>query len=469
MMPTFDPKDLALWGRAVWNQEPKNRIEGFSIDTRNLGQGQIFVALKDKRDGHEFLEIAQSDGATGALVAKCNHDLSLPQLLADNTLDSLQSIASEYRKIFTGEIVGVTGSCGKTSTKDILGLLLGKDNTYLTEKNFNNHLGVPLSLLGIDSKIHRFGVIEAGINQLGEMKKLADMILPNIVVITNIGSSHLKGLGSEEGVAAEKSMLFSKHSSLKKVIFPSECLRFKEFSQFYASSPESCVLLRNGSPDKHQKSKDAYYEFRTETKTTGNSSSLRLWRDGFPVMNFLLPPVSSGMGSNMALSLLAAMELGTPPEYLFERLPQYSPSALRGRTLRGRGCTYFVDCYNANPVSMKDTLKFFSEQYRERPRLFVLGGMEELGPSEEALHFDLGSEIVLAKDDLVLLIGDKAKWIGDGILNEGLYDGQVLALSNGLEALSIIEDFDGAVLFKGSRALSLEKLIPKWAVEEVTI
>ena len=83
MMPIFDPKDLALWGRAVWNQEPKNRIEGFSIDTRSLGQGQMFVALKDKRDGHEFLDIAESDGATGALVAKCNHNLSLPQLLAD--------------------------------------------------------------------------------------------------------------------------------------------------------------------------------------------------------------------------------------------------------------------------------------------------------------------------------------------------------------------------------------------------
>ena len=467
MMPIFDPKDLALWGRAVWNQEPKNRIEGFSIDTRNLGQGQMFVALKDKRDGHEFLDIAESDGATGALVAKCNHNLSLPQLLADNTLDSLQNIAAEYRKIFTGEIVGITGSCGKTSTKDILGLLLGNEDTYLTEGNFNNHLGVPLSLLGIDSKIHRFAVIEAGINQVGEMQNLAEMILPNLVVITNIGSSHLEGLGSEEGVAAEKSKLFSRHSSLKKVIFPSECLRFKEFSEFYASAPESCIVLRCGSPDKHKKSSDAFYEFRTETNTTGNSFSLRLWRDGFPVMNFLLPPISSGMGSNMALSLLAAMELGISPEHLFERLPQYSPSALRGRTLRGRGCTYFVDCYNANPTSMKDSIQFFSQQYRERPKLFVLGGMEELGTSQEKLHFDLGSEILLEKDDLVLLIGEKAKWIGDGILNEGCYDGQVLALSKGSEAVSIIEDFDGAVFFKGSRALSLEKLIPEWAVEEI--
>ena len=249
---------------------------------------------------------------------------------------------------------------GKTSTKDILGLLLGNEDTYLTEGNFNNHLGVPLSLLGIDSKIHRFAVIEAGINQVGEMQNLAEMILPNLVVITNIGSSHLEGLGSEEGVAAEKSKLFSRHSSLNKVIFPSECLRFKEFSEFYASAPESCIVLRSGSPDKHKKkSSDAFYEFRTETNTTGNSFSLRLWRDGFPVMNFTASHLKWNGLQYGSIIVGSHGAWNFPGAFIRTPAPIFT-SALRGRTLRGRGCTYFVDCYNANPTSMKDSIQFFS-------------------------------------------------------------------------------------------------------------
>ena len=235
-MPTFDPNDLAKWGRGVWNSAPVDRIRGFSIDTRSLAEGQLFVAIKDKRDGHEFLEIAQKDGAGGALVSNCDKNLSFPQLLSSDTVGSLQSIAYEYRKTFKGNVIGITGSCGKTSTKDMLGNFLGSDRTHCTAGNLNNHLGVPLSLLGIELNQHKFAVIEAGINGKGEMQELAHMIQPNIVVVTNIGSSHLEGLGSEQGVANEKAHLFKQHPALKKVIFPEHCLAFKEFDEFFKTS-----------------------------------------------------------------------------------------------------------------------------------------------------------------------------------------------------------------------------------------
>tara|TARA_B100002019_G_scaffold293104_1_gene318760 strand:- start:1943 stop:3346 length:1404 start_codon:yes stop_codon:yes gene_type:complete len=466
-MPTFDPNDLAKWGRGVWNSAPVDRIRGFSIDTRSLAEGQLFVAIKDKRDGHEFLEIAQKDGAGGALVSNCDKNLSFPQLLSSDTVGSLQSIAYEYRKTFKGNVIGITGSCGKTSTKDMLGNFLGSDRTHCTAGNLNNHLGVPLSLLGIELNQHKFAVIEAGINGKGEMQELAHMIQPNIVVVTNIGSSHLEGLGSEQGVANEKAHLFKQHPALKKVIFPEHCLAFKEFDEFFKTSNSQCMVLRKGVPQGQCREGEVHYEFRTETNTTGNSFALRLWRDGFPVMNFSTPPLSEGMASNMALSILASLELGIEEKNLFERLPQYSPPALRGRTLSGRGCTYFVDCYNANPTSMQDSITFFKKQFSDQPKLLVLGGMEELGEKEEELHQDLGAQIQLEENDLVVLVGEKASWLGEGILASGGREDQVLALNQGNEANSIIEDFKGAVFFKGSRSLKLESLVPEWAVEKI--
>jgi UDP-N-acetylmuramoyl-tripeptide--D-alanyl-D-alanine ligase len=464
-MPTFDPDDLALWARGTWNHVPPQRIEGFSIDTRKIDKGELFVAIKDQRDGHEFLEVAERDGAGGALVSSRDDKLSFPQLLASDTLDSLQGIAEEYRKTFGGTVVGITGSCGKTSTKDVLGILLGSEVTHCTSGNLNNHLGVPLSLLGIELNQHKFAVIEAGINGRGEMQDLAKMIQPNIVLVTNIGSSHLAGLGNEAGVAREKAELFNPHPKLQKVIFPEKCLEHKEFTDFYQKSPSLCNVLRNGVPSEKDNSGDSYYEFRTETNTTGDSSTLRLWRDGFPVMTFPVPSLSDGMVSNIALALLASLEMGIDQKALFERLPQYSPSALRGTTLTGRGCTYFVDCYNANPTSMLDSISFFSSQYSTLPRLFVLGGMEELGEEEEKLHETLGSKIKLNENDLVLLIGQKASWMAKGILAAGGKDRQVLGLKDGSEAIPVIEDFRGAIFFKGSRALKLENLVPQWAVE----
>ena len=169
----------------------------------------------------------------------------------------------------------------------------------------------------------------------------------------------------------------------------------------------------------------------------------------------------------MALSILASLELGIEEKNLFERLPQYSPPALRGRTLSGRGCTYFVDCYNANPTSMQDSITFFKKQFSDQPKLLVLGGMEELGEKEEELHQDLGAQIQLEENDLVVLVGEKASWLGEGILASGGQEDQVLALNQGNEANSIIEDFKGAVFFKGSRSLKLESLVPEWAVEKI--
>ena len=463
-MPDFNPSDLANWCSGEWTKLPETTINGFSIDTRNLGEGELFVAIKDNRDGHEFLDLAEQRGACGALVTNLVNDRNIPQLISGNSLTALQAIAQSHREKFHGKVVGITGSCGKTSTKDILTLLLGYESTHSTDKNLNNHLGVPLTLLGIDPLVHKHSVVEAGINQTNEMGVLAKMISPNIAIITNVGSSHLEGLISEDIVAKEKFGLIREAKDLNLAIFPEHCLKFEEFYNFHKSSDNRSIVLYEGKPPPEQSENEAYFQFRTETNITGNSGVLRLWRTGFPVLNLEVPPVSRGMGSNLALALIAATELGLSEDIFFERLPQYTPSSLRGRILQGRGRTYYVDCYNANPSSMKDSILFFTETNPNRPRLLVLGGMEELGDEEKLLHSETGAGISLEDGDLALMIGEKASWIAAGMVQNGVSEDQILLLNEKEDARPVIEDFDGAVLFKGSRKSGLETLVPSWAI-----
>ena len=466
-MLRFDPDNLAQWGKGRWEIQPKSEINGFSIDTRNLGDGQMFVALKDKRDGHDFVQQAKDSGAVGALVSRWVTDVDFPQLKTPDSLLSLQDIARNHRNLFSGQVVGITGSCGKTSTKEILKILLGENVTLSTRGNLNNHLGVPLTLLEIDPELHKYAVVEAGINQPGEMEQLSNMINPEYSIVTLIGQSHLEGLGTVEKVADEKSRIFNTPGNNSKVFFPNTCQNYAPFKKENLNGRDYIVLKQGEPTGRNIEENEAFYDFRTETETNGGSSMLRLWRHESPFFSVKLDPISSGMASNMALALLVASDMGINDKDLFERLPQYRPSTLRGKTLQGRGNKYFVDCYNANPSSMIDSIDFFRNSNPEINKLYVLGAMEELGENEKELHVNVGKRISLGAKDLVLLIGEKAGWIADGILEGQGSDEQVIILPDSENAVSIIEDFKGAVFFKGSRSAKLETLVPSWAVDQL--
>ena len=205
-MLIFDPERLAHWSGGKWHGDVPMNISGFCIDTRKMESGKMFVALKAERDGHNFLEQAAKGGASAALVSNLILNLNLPQLLVDDTLRAFHSIAANYRKEFTIPVVGITGSCGKTSTKEFLSLLLG-DKAHKTAKNLNNYLGVPLTLLEMENGKHNFSVVEVGINQMDEMETLSSLISPTLVLITMIGESHLEGLKNVATVASEKAKI----------------------------------------------------------------------------------------------------------------------------------------------------------------------------------------------------------------------------------------------------------------------
>ncbi|MBL4576559.1 MAG: hypothetical protein JKY51_10785, partial [Opitutaceae bacterium] len=228
----FDPVLLADWAKGEWRDSiPRCPVTGFSIDTRTLKEGDLFIALKtDERDGHEFLGNAAEAGAVGAVVNRRVVGVGIPQLVTDDPMRALQEIAREHRRLFTSPIVGVTGSCGKTSSKDIIALLLGGPEEVLsTHANLNNALGVPLTLLELDPGKHQVGVIEAGISLVGEMELLGSLIHPDVTVVTMIGSAHLDGLKSLETVAKEKLVLALSGKPNGLVVFPYECFKFAAF------------------------------------------------------------------------------------------------------------------------------------------------------------------------------------------------------------------------------------------------
>ena len=190
----FRGSDLAEWTGGTWFGSIPERIKGFAFDSRSLDAGALFIALSHgERDGHNFVEAAIEAGASACMVER-SLPVSIPQLVVPNALQALAECARAVRARFTGPVVGVTGSCGKTSTKEMLQWVLGKEQCHATRANWNNHLGVPLSLLELHGQGYAYSVIEAGISARGEMAYLSSLIRPNVAVFTNIGAAPSGGI-----------------------------------------------------------------------------------------------------------------------------------------------------------------------------------------------------------------------------------------------------------------------------------
>lgn len=462
-MASFNPVDLSSWSGGEWTRLPDSLLKGFCIDSRKAALGELFVALRAQRDGHQYLQKAVSSGVVGALVDHHVESVDCPQLVVPNTLIAFQQIAQKHRDSFGGKVVGVTGSCGKTSTKEILRLLLS--GAHCTEGNFNNHLGVPITLSRLSLTKHSHAVIEAGINQTREMDDLTRMINPDVCIITSIDHSHLAGLGTIQTVANEKIKLWLQAKKSCIGVFPEELLQFDAFSE--AKKDRSFVVVKKKKIFSSEEDvNEVLYEISTETNERGHSLNLLIKRCGCPPLVIPVEHTSEGMIRNMVLACVVAWKLGVSDQEICERLPQYRPSGLRGSCLVGRGRSYVLDCYNANPSSMLDSIQFFFEKYRKQPKLLVLGGMNELGDLSQELHGQTGRSINLAPTDQAIIIGEYAKELADGMIENGASNEQISILNDTESARPLIEDFKGVVLLKGSRSYQLEELIPAWAVEE---
>jgi len=454
-MPVFPPQLLAAWTGGRWTQMPAAAPTGFAIDTRALPAGSVFVALKTaKRDGHDFLTEACVAGAAAALVARPDPLVALPQLVVADPLAALQAVAREHRRRFTGPVFAITGSAGKTSTKEILALLLGGEGggVLATEGNLNNHLGVALTLTRLDPARHRFAVIEAGISAPGEMPVLANMIEPDTVIVTFVGPAHLEELGGLEGVAREKVALAAALRPGGQAIFPSSCVAFAAFREL---DPAHCLVLERVDrlADVDTAGSRLAFSVAQAAETTTVSVGL-----GTPPAVVPLRRTTDGMAQNVALAVCAALRSGVRWQDVQQRLRSWHPAPLRGEWTVGDGRRIYLDCYNANPASMADALAYFdSIAPPEEPRLYVIGCMEELGAGAEGYHEELGRSLHLRRGDQLLAVGGFAGAVRAGALAAGIPADQIETGPAVGPFAPRLAAFQGALFVKGSRRHALEK------------
>ncbi|MBL9201794.1 MAG: UDP-N-acetylmuramoyl-tripeptide--D-alanyl-D-alanine ligase [Opitutaceae bacterium] len=449
-MPNFTPEQLALWTGGRWTARPAAALRAFGFDTRKLGAGGVFVALRtEKRDGHDYLVDAAAAGAGAAIVA-APRAVALPQLVVADPLAAFGAIAREWRRLFRGRVIGISGSAGKTSTKDLLALLLGgaASGVAATEGNLNNLIGVPATLTRLDPALHRVAVIEAGINMPGEMARLGAMIEPDVAIITLIAAAHTEALGGVEGVAREKALLPAALRPGGVTIAPEDAARHAPLAELRGRKK---ILARGGEAGGDR------VVFAVDHR--GERTSLTLIEAGRATTHFSLRRVSEGMAQNAALAITAARDLGVPDADIEERLAQWRPAKHRGEVRRIDGRLVYLDCYNANPASMADALDAFEAiAPASEPRLYVIGCMAELGAEAPAHHRALGRRLRLRADDQLLVIGEHADLVCAGVLDQGDFSRQIQIASSIAPLAAAFAEWRGAVFVKGSRRYELEKI-----------
>lgn len=463
-MNPFDPDTIAQWAKGTWKDTKlPESVAGFCFDARNLKPGECFIALScGVRDGHEFVEQAVEKGA-GSLMLERPQTATLPQLIVNDSLAAMGRVASEIRKRFAGPIAGITGSCGKTSTKEMLRTILGEGQVHATPGNWNNLIGVPMTLFELNGEEHSFAVIEAGINQRNEMSRLGSIINADLTIITNIGPAHLELLGSLENIAAEKSFLVEHSKTDAPVILPNAAFKYPAFSKY---ADRSIVLAEEGE-SVHGEPRQMV---RFKLEISGFEFSRLTMSDGKTVQNFEIASPSRGVCTNAALAVIAARHLGITDAEIKKRLAGWVPSSNRGCIVRRNEQAFYIDCYNANPASMSDSLAAFHRSMPTgQPRFYVIGTMNELGENAINLHRQVGMRIKLDECDRIIFVGDgrfTAAYV-DGAVEAGVSLKQIKSVTDAEAIKSEIANFSGNIFLKGSRSHQLEKILPAPIIEKL--
>ncbi|MCC6784698.1 MAG: UDP-N-acetylmuramoyl-tripeptide--D-alanyl-D-alanine ligase [Planctomycetes bacterium] len=420
-------------------------------DSRHIRPGDLDVALRGERfDAHDFVPHALRAGAHGVLVDRDVDRARLPStgfvVRVTDTARALVQLAHEHRSRSAARVVGITGSCGKTSTKDMLGFVLARAmGTVASPKSFNNQIGVPLSLLEIRPET-RAAVIEIGTNGPGEIEMLTRCAEPDIGILTCVREAHLAGLGDLEGIAREKASLFDGVRAGGLAILNADD---RACARIAARLTTRKALVRIGAPADW---------FATEVGFCGFGTTFRLNGER-PVA---LPRLGSHNVYNALFCIAAAAELGVSPAMAIEALAVLPHSARRLEPREVGNVRIIDDSYNMNPASARAALHVLQCLEAEGRRILVFGGMRELGPQSAALHEALGVELAAAGIDLFLAVGAEALPIAKGARDAGMAADRIVTVGTvgeGIEFLRRTVGAGDAVLCKASRAVGLDSLV----------
>jgi UDP-N-acetylmuramoyl-tripeptide--D-alanyl-D-alanine ligase len=432
-------------------------INKVSTDSRTIKAGELFVALRGENfDGHDFVESCAKAGATGALV-DLNWTGSVPRtfalLRAADTLQAYQTLAANYRRSLALKVLAITGSNGKTSTKDFVASVLARRfRVTKTEGNFNNHVGLPRTILEATSE-DEVGVWEIGMNHPGEITALSKIAAPDAAIITNIGVAHIEFMGSREAIAAEKGALAEAIEPQGTVILNAN----DPFSEGIAARTRAKVVFA-GTTDGTVRA--------IEIRQSADGSEFTIV-EGAHRCRAQLPVAGSHMVQNALLAVAAGRAFGLSIEECAAGLTAAPLTKARLQIKEIGGVQFLDDSYNANPDSMKAALRTLVELDAEGKRIAVLGEMRELGAESERGHREVGETAATLGVNQLITIGDTAKLIAEGARTAGL-DNVSSTRSTGEAAklLGEIAEPGDLVLIKGSRAARTEEVIERFGSQD---
>lgn len=437
-------------GKAVTED---TRVDSVVLDSRKITAGGVFIAsVGERRDGHEFIAQVFAGGVALVVTEKTPEQVEqewrVPAdawgsyLLVEDSLRALKDIGAYYRSKLTIPVVGITGSVGKTSTKEfIAGVLSEKYHVLKTEGNYNNELGVPLTLLRIREE-HEAAVVEMGISDFGEMHRLSEMARPNICVITNIGQCHLENLKSREGILKAKTEIFDFMAEDGEVCLNGEDDLLRTVTEVRGKKTHFFGL--GGDP-----CEEVYATDLVSKGLWGSDALLELAGERVKVE---VPLPGAHMVINAAAAACVAVLLGLSAAQIAEGIRKVQPVGGRNNLLRMKNYTVIDDCYNANPVSMRAAIDLLA--MADTCRVAILGDMFELGDNSDEMHAQVGSYAAASGTDCILCVGENARH---------MYEGAVEAAEKRESALPCqkIYHFAGRGELLKALAEQREELLPK--------
>lgn len=425
-------------------------VSGVAIDSRKIETDHLFVPIKGARvDGHDFIpQVMEKKGALCTLSEKELGDVAYPYILVSSCEQALKDLAEHYRTSLDIKVVGITGSVGKTSTKEMIASVLSQKYKVLkTEGNFNNEIGLPLTVFNI-RKEHQVAVLEMGISDFGEMHRLAKIARPNICVITNIGYCHLEQLHDRAGVLKAKTEVFDHLSTDAAVVLNGDDDMLATVKEVHGKAPYFFGLDPNF----------AYYADQVEDLGLEGTKCTIHCKEQMIDAHISIP------GSHMVYNALAGAVVGTlldlSAEEIRSGIESLVPVAGRNHFIRTEQFEIIDDCYNANPVSMKASLDVLSSA--KGRKVAILGDMGELGKNERALHREVGAYAAEKGCDVLVCIGTLSKEFVNGAKESRKKIGEIYHFATKDNFLSVFSDIlkkGDTILVKSSHMMDFPKIV----------
>ena len=445
--------ELADWLEASGQLMDGVTVTGVTIDSRHIQPGDLFIPFRgDQVNGHMYVQSAYEKGAVASLwlADEPNPPKDIPLLFVDDAELALQQLARSYRERLTCKVIGVTGSNGKTSTKDLLASVLQSEFVVRkTEGNFNNELGLPLTILSLEEDTE-VAVLEMGMSGFGEISFLSTLARPDIAIITNIGEAHLQDLGSREGIAKAKFEIID---------------GLKDAGAFYYDGDEP---LLEDLVVKHPELNASAFGVRQTSTLVATDIQITEKGSHFTVQGdiegeFVIPVFGEHQVKNALAAMLVAKKLGMTEDAIRHALLEAVLTPMRMQPVLAKSGALFInDAYNAAPTSMKAALAFIGQTTLRTNKWVVLGDMLELGQDEQAYHESVSNQLGTLDLKGIALFGPRMRWLYDKLQASPITTELVWAEHDYEPIISLLNksiNSDSIILLKGSRGMALENVL----------